>query len=860
MKSSHESSLHLGIASRASPLLATWPLERRASSLNACGPVTQAVSAALCGESAPRLTRCRRTLVTSLLIAIPLATAHASPPGSAAVGTQPDSHGHVSAGHARPVIRLAQAVSTPARAGGVASPAASAADPAAGDPQSAAKLEPVIVTAHGFAVRNFQLAAVDTAFTPAEIADLRSPNVEGLMSLVPGMAFTQSQQAGLSLISIRGISQNRNTTSPVVTRLDGVNEIDPAQFNQAMYDLSSVQVIKGPEGALYGPDAVAGAIIINTAEPTNHYTGYADVNEGDYGQYGGSFGVGGPIVNNVLQFRLAGMYSNNSGFFRNATLPGFNENPQERWGTRLKLRLLAGDDLQFDLTSSYQSTLGTAVYYHYQPTLLTSTGQLAPGAFPFDFSRIDANAVSYVFYNNNPGLDDYTLNQQSFKTTYNGLPFATLTSTTGYVDLSELTESDQFPYTGSTSRATLLGNVDGTATQYFNIRGWTEELRLASTRSEAMPGLHWLAGLYYSSVNRFVSETTGLDAGRGIIPIYYTPQPGNAINPTLSFLADDNHNFTRSALGSIGYQLPHGVGIEIADRWDTVDKNQFVSPYNTAGAPNAINRARFVRNSPRATLQWLPTSALNLYATWGEGLRAGGFNQNGVGAEAAAIGLNGVGDRIKAEIARTTEIGFKSRLLDDRLEINGDAYTIRDSNQPFFVFVGAVGAQILINIDQAKMYGGDLELRGIAFSDPAAGTLTAYVNANYNRNSITQYSLNPVDVGNMLPQAPRWLWNAGIEYHRHLFDVSEPAIGAVRLFTRWDVSGRSKEAWDADNSSFQSGYRTLNARVGLKGEHVSLMLSLLNATNTRYNEEFVEGGYTQPALPRTALVSLTTTF
>lgn len=726
---------------------------------------------------------------------------------------------------------------------------------------AAPALAEVIVTAHGFAVQNFQLPAVDTAFTAAELGDLRSPNIEGLMNLVPGMAFTQSQQAGLSLISIRGISQNRNTTSPVVTRLDGVNEIDPEQFNQAMYDLASVQVIKGPEGALYGPDAVAGAIIINTADPTNYFTGYADASEGDYGQYGASFGAGGPIVKDVLQFRVAGMYSNNSGFFQNVTLPGYGENPQERWGMRAKLRLLASDDLQFDLDSSYQRTLGTANFYHYQPALVTATGQLASGAFPFDFSLVNANAVSYTFYNNYPGLDDYKLDQQSFKASYTGLSFARLTSTTSYAYLTELTEAKAFPYLGSISADTALGSVDGAQTQYFNIRGWTEEVRMTSKGSAAAPGLHWLAGLYYSGVNRFLSSTTSTDLGLGIIPVYYVPQPNSAVNPTTTFFADDNHNSTRSALGSIGYQLPHHVGIDLADRWDEVQKNQFVSPLQLGGGvPGAVNSARFVRNSPRATLQWLPNGNLSLYATWGEGMRAGGFNQNGTGATAVALGLSGVGDRIREEVTRTSELGFKSRWLGDRLEINGDAYAIRDANQPFFVFVGQVGAQILINIDEARMYGGDLEARGIVFSSPSLGRLTAYANASYNHNFITSYSLNPADVDNMLPQAPRWLWHAGFDYERRAFDVNDDLLGPVSFFTRWDLAGRTREAWDADNSSFQGGYSTLDVRFGLRGQRISLTASILNATNKRYNEEFVEGGFTEPALPRTAMVTLSAKF
>jgi len=755
--------------------------------------------------------------------------------------------------------------SGPARDGSApASGPATTATPATSpqEQQSSTGLPVVTVTAHGFAVENFKLPAVDTVITSSDLSELQNTEIRGAMDLVPGVTYTQSQQAGLSFISIRGISQNRNTTSPVVTRLDGVNEIDPEQFNQATYDIDKIQVIKGPEGALYGSDAVAGAILIDTKNPTNYFTGYARVGEGDFGQRTAAFGVGGPILNDALQFRLAGQYTSNDGFFRNVTLQQ-NENPQERSAARLKLRWLPAENLTLDLSSSYERTLGTANFFHYTPAILTPNGFLAPGVAPFDFSNIDANQVSRTFYNNNLGGDDYSLHQDSLKVTYDGLSFARLEWTAAYDDLSELTLADEFPYTASTTRNTIIGPVDGTQTQYFSIRAWTGEVRLTS-KLNAVPRLHWLFGLYYSYVDRFISSTTGTDNGLGIIPLFLVPQFNSPANPTGSFLADDNHNYTKSVLGNIGYDLPLGFSIDLADRWDKVDKNQFVSIFNTAGVPGAINRGTFQRQSPRATLQWLPTEGmplyghLSLYATYGEGFRAGGFNQNGVGAAAAAIGLSGVGDRIEEEIARTAELGFKSRWLGDRLEVDGDVYRIRDTNQPFFVFVGAVGAQILINIDQARMYGGDLGVRGQAFSDPTWGSLSLYASGNYNKNYITQYRLNPADVGNNLPQAPVFLWQAGFAYQRHLFDNN--VVGPVSLFTRWDFSGRRREAWDADNSSFQKGYTTLDLHFGFKGERVSLMASILNLTDEKYNEEFVEGGFTEPALPRSAMVTLIMNF
>lgn len=747
-------------------------------------------------------------------------------------------------------------VRAPKQAAPSASTAGKADQSGATGAPSQTKLGRILVTAHGFPVYNSKLAAVDTAFNAAKLRQLQIKKPGQFMRMVPGVAFTNSQQTGLTFISIRGISQNRNTTSPVVTKLDGVTEISPLQFNQAMYDLDSVEVIKGPEGSLYGPNAVGGAVLINTKSPTNYFTGQTRVDVGNYGQHGVSFGYGGPIKKNRLQFRVAGMYSADSGYFKNVVL-NTGENPQETGAARLKLRWLLSNSLRVDFQASYQHTIGTSNYYHYQPAELTADGKLAPGPFPFDFSKVDASQVSQYFYNNNLGLDNYKLYQSHIKVAYD-MPFATLTSTSSWAYLNELTEADQFPYTASLSRATLLGNVDGTQTQYFNVRGLTEELRLTSTPGY-VPNLHWLVGAYYSYVNRYISSTTGVDKGLGIIPIYEAPHFSSSVNPTLTFLGDDNHNFTRSVLGSIKYDLPAGFTIGAADRYDRVSKNQFVSQQNTAGIPGIVNRANFYKNSPRVTAQWIPNQHVNLYATWGEAFRAGGFNQNGVGKEAAAIGLNGVSDRIKPEVARTVEFGAKTTWLNDRLVVNGDLYHINDQNQPYFVFVGGVGAQVLINIDQAQMNGGELLIEGNAFSSPRLGHLYLYASGSINNSYIRQYALTPSDIGNRLPQAPQRIGHLGFTYQRHVFSMGD-GIGPVSLFTRVDFQHTSREAFDADNSTFRKAFNTVNLHLGFKGTDWSLMFSELNATNTLYNEEFVKGGFTEPAPPQRWTISFTRHF
>ena len=112
-------------------------------------------------------------------------------------------------------------------------------------------------------------------FTAQEIQSAGIDSPRDFVAMVPNMTFVETQNVGNSFITIRGISQARNSEPSVAVLVDGVLETNPYEFNQELYDVQQIEVLKGPQGALYGRDAIGGAIIITTADPPDHFEGTA---------------------------------------------------------------------------------------------------------------------------------------------------------------------------------------------------------------------------------------------------------------------------------------------------------------------------------------------------------------------------------------------------------------------------------------------------------------------------------------------------------------------------------------------------------------------------------------------------------
>ena len=140
---------------------------------------------------------------------------------------------------------------------------------------SANTVDEVIVTgARGRVENEVEVPIAVTVFTTEEIVDAKIERVDDFIGLTPGVTIANSQDSGTNFITIRGVSQTRNGEPPVAVVIDGVLQVNARAFDQPLFDVDQIEVLKGPQGALYGRNATQGAILINTRAPSEEFEGY----------------------------------------------------------------------------------------------------------------------------------------------------------------------------------------------------------------------------------------------------------------------------------------------------------------------------------------------------------------------------------------------------------------------------------------------------------------------------------------------------------------------------------------------------------------------------------------------------------
>lgn len=701
----------------------------------------------------------------------------------------------------------------------------------------------IIVTGRGREEDIQEVPISQTAFTAAAIEDARIDQVDDFFALTPGVTFANAQDAGTNFITIRGISQVRNGESPVAVVVDDVLQVNSRSFDQGLFDLASVEILRGPQGALYGRNATGGAVIITTKAPTDEFQGYGKLTYGDANEIGVEGSVSGPIMGETLTGRVSARFTDRDGYLENVILDE-GVDYLEEYSLRGHLSWLITDGLTADLRASMVSTTAGALNYSYQPAVVDKTTGL-PSAF--DFTISDANLVEREFTANNLGVDERDAKQLSLRLNAD-LGFATFRSVTAYDHIEQTAWSDQFPYTtaSTVTPAPPFPFFDGVQSQHIEVEAVSQEVRLTSPDDQAF---RWMAGAYYVATERFINSSIYNDLENGLPTISTRSYVYDPLAPQTSFIADDNDNTAWAVFFNTEYDVTDKLEVAFAGRYDLDEREQTVDPtqgnyadgvfVSATGVPGSVNTAEFDLFQPKLTARYAATDDLNLYASWGLGFRSGQFNQNGVGEVAAGAGVLGVSDMLDQEETETFEIGSKLSLPAGGA-LNGALYMTDVTNAPYFVFIGAVSAQVLVPIDEIEIFGGEVE-----FSIEPMDGLDLYVSGSFADSRIAAYTVNPSAVGNSAPYVAANTFNAGAQY-------TMPLTSELGLFTRLDYERRGEQFWDPENSTPRSAINLVNLRAGVESLDGtwSLIGSVDNALDEEYNSEWVTGGFAHAGMPR----------
>jgi iron complex outermembrane recepter protein len=688
--------------------------------------------------------------------------------------------------------------------------------------------ETIYVTARRRSEALQDVPAAITAFTSDTIEAAGIERPIDFINLTSNVSLVETQNAGNAFIIIRGITQARNSEPSVAVIIDGVQQVNPAQFNQELFDIEQIEVIKGPQGGLYGRNAIGGAIVIRTRQPTDEFEGRVQAGVDNGFGYFLRGGISGPITD-TLRFRLAGSWYDTEGFLRNTFL-GEDADPVEDLGLRGTLLWNPTSNFTADLRGSINRLRTQALYFNIVA---------------------DVNDTSLPIRVNNAGQNDRDINNLSLRLNYD-TGVGTLTSVTSYDTLEEILTGDAFDFLPIPESfffnlfEAIFGPGNGfdlNQSQFLDVEAISQEIRFTSPEERRF---RYIVGAYAIDTNRFISTGNMIDTGAGVFPVFRTPTT-NPLNPQFTFLADRQDNFAWAVFANASYDITDELEIDLSLRYDR-DRRRQTTLTPTAFLPNVpgfpqgtsgeVRREVFDDWQPKVTLTWEPTPNFTLYGGYSRGFRSGGFNQTGVGAVAFANGIVGVGDIFEDETANTFELGARAQMWDRRVRLAANVYTTETHNSYFFVFLAANSTQNLGNIPAADIWGFELEATA-----RAARGLDLSAAFGYTNSEITEFP-DPSVIGNELPLISRFTLNLGAQYRA-------PIAGTgVGLLARVDYRRTGRTWWEPFNTTSRDPIDLVNARLGVEGENWSLVAFAENLFDETYNAEFSPGGFVFKARPR----------
>ena len=468
---------------------------------------------------------------------------------------------------------------------------------------ASAQLEEVVVTARARAESLQDVPATVTAFTEGQIENMGVARAEDFVYMTPGVTFVNSVEVGDSQLAIRGINGARDAETNFAFIVDGVLYTNPSAFNREYPDLAQIEVLKGPQGALYGRSAAAGAVIMSTKRPTQEMEGSIKVGAAEYGTMYGTATIAGPLGSDVAG-RLTVTSRKTDGFLENVYLNDDVVNDYEETAVSGRIVFDPTDTLSIDTKIRYSEVSAASISFNAAFELPFFVGALE-GVTGFGVDNtaasIDVNDFEWVYSPNvDPENEQDTLEvsvkvDKEFDT-------GTLTAWALYSDQDQYfladgtsgafgfydnlghcqqSAADRSIFNGdSTPMQQPTFNLDGTAAGRFlppyspttcdgyqyqerNQRDISFQLQWTS---DADQRLRWQAGMYFLNIDRRVGVAQLEDDGRAQLPRSFVNELTDAL------VLDDFETTVLSAFGSVNYDITDRMELSFALRYDIEDR------------------------------------------------------------------------------------------------------------------------------------------------------------------------------------------------------------------------------------------------------------------------------------------------
>ena len=470
-----------------------------------------------------------------------------------------------------------------------------------------AQLEEVVVTARARAESLQDVPATVTAFTEGQIENMGVERAEDFVYMTPGVTFVNTVEVGDSSLSIRGINGARDAETNFAFIVDGILYTNPSAFNREYPDLAQIEVLKGPQGALYGRSAAAGAVIMSTKRPTQEMEGSIKVGAAEYGTVYGTATIAGPLGSDVAG-RLTVTSRKTDGFLENVYLNDDVVNDYEETAVSGRLVFDPTDTLSIDTKIRYSEVSAASIAFNAAfeiPFFVDALQPVADLGVGVDntAASIDVNDFNFVYSPNvDPENEQDTL-EVSVKVDKQ-FDSGTLTAWALYSDQDQYFLADgtsgafgfynNLDHCQETALARSIFAGDGTPMQAptFNLAGFSPagdpffppyspttcdgyqyqernqrdvSFQLQWT-SDADQRLRWQAGMYFLNLDRRVGVAQLEDDGRAQLPRSFVNELTDAL------VLDDFETTVLSGFGSINYDITDRMELSFALRYDIEDR------------------------------------------------------------------------------------------------------------------------------------------------------------------------------------------------------------------------------------------------------------------------------------------------
>lgn len=645
---------------------------------------------------------------------------------------------------------------------------------------NAVTLEDIVVTAQRRSERLQDVPISITALSSAALDRSGITSTQDLARVTPGLSFPVN--GGYIQPTIRGISSegsNIGDSSNVALYVDGVYQ--PAQASQLMDlpDVSQIEVLKGPQGTLYGQNAMGGAIIITTQAPSFTPTGKLSASYGDYNDINLRGFVSGPIVGDVLAASLSASYQDRDGFRHDLVYGGRDKGLRSKQ-VRAKILFQPSDDTRVTASAYWTKRGDTALY----------SGQ-----------ALNNNSLGYLFYPNAPkprSPKDTVIGSQGddqFETWGGSLRgefdvgLGTINTVTGYTNahIKNYADVDYSPV-----------NIAVAAPVLQKTHSFTQEINFASKK---MDGWQFTTGLFFMSSedaflpSQFILSSLGIP---GAIPTLAPAKPGPTALALQSMGSLKKEVY--AAYAEVTYDLTDKMVVSVGGRYSYEKQNAYSNANggNVVGSPlytlsqteTPFSPGSFKKFTPRVTVRYAVDPNSNIYGTYSKGFKSGLVST-----------LDFTNPPVKPEDLTAIEVGYKGRPLPGvSLNISAFHYTYKNKQVAHY----EAPNYIYQNAASARVKGVEADLSWAATHELTLSATASYLDGKYKAFTGASSTVAtgfgdinvPIDASGLrMIRTPKFTGTLAANYE---VETSLGKFGAYASLYyndgfKWEVSGRIRE-------------------------------------------------------------------